>query len=800
MRPNDPDDRVRIPGYCPLCISRCGIVSIVDNGRLVDVEADRAHPTGNSVCVKGRAAPELVYAPERLLTPLRRTRPKGDPDPGWRPVSWDEALEWTAVRLRDLAARHGAEAVAFGVATPSGTAVADAFAWIHRLANAFGSPNVLFATENCNWHRDFGAALTFGSGIGMPDFEHTGCLVLWGANPAATWPAMAGAALAALRRGARLIAVDPRRTGLAGRADLWLAPRPGSDGPLALALAGVLLAEGWYDREFVRRWSNGPLLIRCDTGQPLSEADIKAGGSPDRFLAWDETRRRPAVHDPRNAESVWALSGEVTLATWSGPVACRPAFESVRENCLSWSPERAEAVTGVAAASIREAARLIHDSGPVSWYSWTGTGQHADATQTARALGLLYALTGCWDDRGGNRLFAKPPVRDVSGRDLLPEAQRRKTLGLAERPLGPPARGWITSRDFVRAVLTDAPYPVRGLVSFGGNPLLTKPHHPDHERALAALELFVHADMVPTPTARFADIVLPVASPWEREGLQAGFLIGGEAESLLQLRPRVLPPRGECRSDTRIVFDLAGRLGLSRHFFGRDPEAGLVHALEPTGITAEQLRAAPGGIRIPLETRLKKYEQAGFATPSGLIELYSPALLRAGEPALPAFAPPADPAVHPLILTTAKWPQFCHSQHRHLPSLRRHMPGPVVELEPGDARARGIADGDAVEIVTGLGGMPARAKLTEGLRPGVVCAQYGWWPESLNALIDGEIYDPVSGSNALKSGRCEVRRKPDGGRQTGRAASPVAGRTREPAKREKTRRSDQKSRKVPDGL
>ncbi|WP_448190274.1 molybdopterin-containing oxidoreductase family protein [Azospirillum sp. sgz301742] len=750
----DGTDKVR--GYCPLCVSRCGIVSMLAGGRLVGVEADRDHPTGGAVCVKGRAAPEMVYAPERLLTPLRRTRPKGDPDPGWQPVSWDEALALVADGLHRIAGRHGPEAVVFGVATPSGTAVADAFAWIHRLANAFGSPNVLFATENCNWHRDFGAALTYGTGIGMPDFENTGCLVLWGANPAATWPSMARAVLAATRRGARLIAVDPRRTGLAARADRWLGPRPGTDGPLALALAGVLLEEGWYDSDFVLRWTNGPLLVRADTGRLLTEADVAQGGAAGRFLAWHGGERRAVAHDPRAAETPWALSGEVTVVTLAGPVACRPVFDLVRALCASWTLERAAAVTGVPVQAIRDAARLIHESGPVSWYTWTGTGQHADATQTTRALALLFALTGSRDGVGGNRLFAKPPVRDVSGRDLLPAAQRARTLGLAERPLGPPARGWVTSRDVVRAVLTDTPYPVRALVAFGSNPLLSKPHTPGHEEALAALELYVHTDMVMTPTARFADIVLPVASPWEREGLQAGFQIGREAERLLQLRPRVLDPLGECRSDTRIVFDLAGRLGLSNHFFGGDPEAGLAHALADTGVTAERLRATPGGVRVGLGDEARSFERTGFATPTGLIELYSTALLEAGQPPLPAFQAPAPDEGYPLVLTSAKWPQFCHSQHRHLPSVRERMPEPLVEIAPADARTHGIAEGDAVEIATELGCVRARARLNEALAEGVVCAQYGWWPENLNAVLTGETFDPVSGSNALKSSRCRV--------------------------------------------
>jgi len=90
----------RTPGYCALCISRCGSIAVVDNGRFVALEPDPAHPTGQALCAKGRAAPELVYHPDRLLHPLKRTRAKGDPDPGWQRISWDEALGLTATRLR----------------------------------------------------------------------------------------------------------------------------------------------------------------------------------------------------------------------------------------------------------------------------------------------------------------------------------------------------------------------------------------------------------------------------------------------------------------------------------------------------------------------------------------------------------------------------------------------------------------------------------------------------------------------------------------------------------------------------
>src|SRR5512141_2061132 len=151
--PTDKQTTDRIQGYCALCVSRCGATAVIENGRFVALEPDPSHPTGKAICAKGRAAPELVYHPDRLLYPLKRTRPKGDPDPGWQRIGWDEALDLAATRLRDLAAQHGPESVVFSVASPSTSAVADAAVWIERLMHAFGSPNLCASMELCGWGR-----------------------------------------------------------------------------------------------------------------------------------------------------------------------------------------------------------------------------------------------------------------------------------------------------------------------------------------------------------------------------------------------------------------------------------------------------------------------------------------------------------------------------------------------------------------------------------------------------------------------------------------------------------------------
>ena len=153
-----PGERRRVAAFCPLCVSRCGCEAVVEDGRLVAIEPDPSHPTGKALCAKGRASPELVEATDRLLYPMRRTRPKGDPDPGWQRITWDEALAETATAMRRIAAESGPEAVAFAVTTPSGTAISDAGPWVDRLINAFGSPNNCNATEICAWHRNYARA------------------------------------------------------------------------------------------------------------------------------------------------------------------------------------------------------------------------------------------------------------------------------------------------------------------------------------------------------------------------------------------------------------------------------------------------------------------------------------------------------------------------------------------------------------------------------------------------------------------------------------------------------------------
>jgi anaerobic selenocysteine-containing dehydrogenase len=796
------EDARRVQGFCGLCIARCGTIATVENGRFTRLDPDPTHPTGAAICAKGRAAPELVYSKDRLTRPLRRRRPKGDPDPGWEEITWDEALDEIAAAMHRIVAQHGPQAVAFSQSSPSTTAIGDSGAFVRRLMNAFGTPNLVWTLELCGWGRGFATRYAFGVGSvatgsgggAMADITHAGCLILWGYNPSISRLTHATATVDALKRGMKLIVIDPRNAGLANKADIWLRVRPGTDGALALGLANVMVERGWFDQKFIREWSNGPLLVRSDTGRLLRGSDLTPRGDARSYFGWNTKTDRLASYDSATGRydggtEHLALEGEYRVATTGGMVGCRPVFDHYAALCRTYTPEVVEATCWVPKATLEKTARLIWHSRPVSYYAWSGHEHHANTTETARAMALLYALTGSFDAPGGNVLLPTVPSAPITGEDLPAAKQLAPAIGLAERPLGPARWNNVSPHDFYRAVLEGTPYPVRGLIGFGANLLLAQANPARGRAALSALDFYAHADLFMTPTAALADIVLPIASCFEREALKIGFEIDTEAQSLVQLRQPVVPPPGEARPDTDFIFDLAGRLGLGEHFWQGDIDAAYRHQLSPSGVTLEQLRAEPTGVRVPLTTRHAKHADLdargnarGFSTPSRKVEFWSETFLDHGYSALPEFVesqigPVARPdlaARFPLVLTCAKPTLFCQTQHRALPSLRKRALHPEIELHPETAAARGITAGSWVAIETPAGGMRVRARLNDRLDPRVIVGEHGWWqdckelglpgydpfsPEgaNFNRTVDATIRDPISGTPAHRANLCEVR-------------------------------------------
>ncbi|TBW38972.1 2Fe-2S iron-sulfur cluster binding domain-containing protein [Siculibacillus lacustris] len=763
------------PGFCSLCRSRCGTISVVEDDKLVAVRPNPAHPTGKATCPKGRAAPEIAHSARRLKTPLRRTAPKGAADPGFVPISWDEALTEIAEKLGRYRAETGPESVAFAITSGSSSSTSDSIDWLQRFVRGFGSPNTVFSTEICNWHKDSAHAFTFGCGLPTAEYRNSDLILLWGHNPANVWLAQAEAIGAARARGARLAVIDPRRAGSARDADLWLRIRPGTDGALALGLARWLVVNKAYDSDFVRHWTNAAYLVRDDDGLFVRPADL---GLPDGgHVVWDAGSSSAVPAEGGLAGA--ALEGRFILAAPTGPIACRTSFDHYVAASAAYDPETVERITGIPARQVEDLASAIATAGSVGYHGWTGIGQHTNASQTERAIATLYALTGHFDAPGGNVRMPSLPVPTLHSMAMIPPETRAKALGLDQRPIGPPRDGWITASDFYDAALLAKPYRVRALFAFGSNMLVSHPAPERGREALKALDFQVHCDLFLNPTAEMADIVLPVSSPWEHEALRLGFEISPEAQELVQLRPQMIPRQGQARSDMSIAFELAARLGMGDLFFDGDVEKGFAHLLAPLGLDLAALRARPEGIRVPLAHGYRKYRETGFATQTGKAELYSELLHRHGYPAVPDFVPPAErpSEAFPLTLFSANSGYYCHSQHRGITSLRRKRQEPIAEIHPELARRKGIVEGDWMLLRSRKGQIRLRAVLDDALAQDVVASDYGWWqpapdlglpgylPDaetpygaSFNAIISETERDPLSGSLALRSFACDVER------------------------------------------
>lgn len=780
--------KTEVHTYCSMSKSRCAVICHVEDGKLMEVRKDPDHPNCANLCPKGIAAPELVYHPERLKYPLKRTNLKTDDDPGWERISWEEALNVIAGKLLAAKEKYGPESVVFGKGASGGSAANDYKDWVNRLANAFGTPNGdLSTTHICNWHKDKGSSYTYGTNIPMPHFENTRCILLWGHNPAVSWRRHEERIKAARKRGAKIIIIDPRRNETWREGDLWLAVRPGTDGALALGMLNVMIEEKLYDEGFTRDWTTGPLLVREDTRKFLRQSEVNSSGKKENCLAWDMESEGLISYDPEvktyEKRGKQALEGTYSVMLINGQnVSVKPAFQLLKDLVSPYTPERTQSITWVPAEKIREATRLFNSLKPSCYYTYNGLQQHTNAMQTSRATGILFSLSGNFDVSGGNVIFPRIKTNKIDGKKEF--LLQKKPLGKESRPLGP---GNVQVKDLYEAILTEKPYPVKAVMSFGGNILTANGDSRLGLRALQKLDFFVQVDLFETPAARLADILLPAATPWESFFLKTTFEGDEKTSSYCQLMPQVITPLFESRPDISIVFELAEKLGMGNKFWNGDIEAAYNHQLAPSGITVADLRKNQGGIFVPLPVKYQKYKEhqgngvKGFDTPSGLVEIYSETFLNKGYDPLPVYKEPlmspiSQPKLakkYPFILTNFKLLAYCHGQHRGLPSLRKLVPDPYIEINGVKAQEMGIKQGEWINLETPNGSIRLKAEFNAEIAPQVVCTQHGWWQgctalgmpaydafsdlgANVNLLVSNELHDPITGCVPHKSYICNI--------------------------------------------
>ena len=451
-------------------------------------------------------------------------------------------------------------------------------------------------------------------------------------------------------------------------------------------------------------------------------------------------------------------------------------FEALCERVRSCTPEWAEPITWVAADKIRAAARLFAQTKP-AMLEWGCAIEHTPkCIQTVRAVSMLPALTGNIDVPGGW-------IFGMHGLGRFPSLIENLAPGVAAKRLGAdrfkllggegadlPAAHIPT---LLQAMREGKPYPVKAFLIFGNNTLTTYAGGARVRDALMRLDFIVCADLFMTPTAELADIVLPAAA-WPELDQLAG--LPTVAANVVLAQQKVVQV-GECMADEEIFVALARRMKLP---VCTEPVRDVLDAQLAAGglgMTFEQL-AQRGFVTVPF--RYRKFEDGGFRTPTGKIELYSTRLEQLGYSPLPSYeeapeSPLSTPALaeqFPLVLTTGgRIPHFFNSEHRQIEKLRKAHRFPIAEIHPDTAARHGIRNGDWMWIETRRGRIRQKAKLTTGIDARVINAEHGWWfPEAgapdygvwdsnVNLLTDNAPpYDPAMGTYQLRGLLCRVER------------------------------------------
>ncbi|MBE7470917.1 MAG: hypothetical protein DPW09_21805 [Anaerolineae bacterium] len=498
--PVQPPAGTWIPTACNMCGGQTGILVRVDNGRVLKIEPNPDNPIGvanistdfwrwkntdgAAMCPKGNSGPMALYDPDRVKTPLKRTNPDKGPgvDPGWEAISWDEALNTIAGKLKELHDAGEAHKLIWFSEDHSFVDIQKDF------AEMYGTPNYYNHSNLCDVSRKASFKLVMGDERPLGDFANARYILLFGWNPlsATKWSHLPRIFTRAIENGAKFVVVDPYLSQTAARAHEWVPIRPATDGALALALAHLLIKWDLYDHDFVETWTVGF----------------------DEFAAF--------VADK--------------------------------------TPEWAEQITDVPAATIRRMARDMANLRPAVADTWSGPGQHSNAVQGGRAITLLNALLGNIDRPGGmmNPERKGPAHQKVHG----PKIEQPRLDNLNLYPFGH-SSGVYTEVLQAIADGTAAYTPKMGLVIFQ-NLVLSVPGTDTVVEALKKLEFLVVVDTMLSETAQLADIVIPGTNYLERYDLTTNWVTW----TSVSLRQPVVEPIFGQLPEYEFVVEVARRMGL----------------------------------------------------------------------------------------------------------------------------------------------------------------------------------------------------------------------------------------------
>jgi anaerobic selenocysteine-containing dehydrogenase len=694
---------------CPLCEAACGIAFEVDGKGVTSIRGDADDPFSRGyICPKAAALADLHDDPDRLCRPMIRSGGE------WRETSWDDAFDRVIQALEQTRQSHGPDAIAVYQGNPTAHSLG-LMTFGQVLLRNLGTKNLYSASSADQLPHMVAAHHMFGDGLLMPvpDLDRADFFLCIGANPLVsngsimTAPNMRARLQAIRSRGGRVVVVDPRRTETADAADEHLFIHPGTDALFLMSILQVIFGERL--------------------------------GRPGRLESF--------------TDGIGALEAAAN----------------------EFSPETTAAATGIAPAQVRGLARAFAVARGAAY------GRIGLCTQEFGAVAswLLYALNlvcGRLDEPGG--MMFTTPALDV---ERLAKAIRM-TAGFDRwrsrvRKL-PEYGGELPVATLADEIETPGPGQIRALIVSAGNPVLSTPDGGRLDRLLPALDFIVAIDPYLNETTRHADVILPPTSPLERSHYDVA-LFGYAVRNVAKFSPPVFERPAEARHDWEICLELWTRLGLPGVPLGPlgKPAGRVVRSalkrIGPEGLLDIGLRAGPYGIRrLRQGLTLRQLRGAPHGIDLGPLTPRFPERLRTRGRRIDAApqrflddigrlrARMAAPA-NGLVLIGRR---HLHSNNSWCHNAGRLVKGParcVLLINPRDAAARGISDGDLVALSSRTGQIEVTAHTTDDIMNGVVSLPHGWGHNregvqlrvarhtpgaSVNDITDGELIDAVSGN------------------------------------------------------
>ena len=742
-------ERLVRTGHSNNCDGACGHLVHVADGKVRLIEGGAYEPWTIDrrqmpfdyparICLRGVSQQENLYSANRVRYPYKRVGERGSGK--WERIGWDEAASLVADNFKKVQDKYGKDAVWIAPYTGSLSILEGVVGVGFRLASVIGACAGDFEGDNegdsstpCGWNYVLADPAATAGGIfdghESTDFLYSKVIVLAGNNVAETsipdWRVICDARA----KGAVVVSIDPRFTSTSAGSDVWLPIRPGTDTALIDGVINHVIQNTAYDAAYLQKYTVAPFLVDVGTRKWLRSSAVGLSGKDDYVVvdAGGSMKRASDAKDPQLTPPLGLGNGQVQVAT---------AFQVLADAMSKYTPEYVAQITDLSVTQITTLSRLWAENHPVGVRAGFALSHWYRGDLTMQALLTLQALTGNIGEHGGG-------VTTFAG-GLLTTAF---DLGAWWAPEGTTMFSVLEPMQFYDAVMKGTPHPVKAAWFMVDNFAQQMSDRNKTIEALKALDFLVVSDYVMSATADLADVVLPSCTYLEKTDLLSS------NSHYLQYMPKVVEPLWESKSDLDQVRLVAEKMGVGQYFDkgADDYLKEILHIGDPNadgnvnGLTWEQLTGGAYHLSTPTIPYVP-FDTKEFPTKSGKIEFYVEMLVPFDQEVCDykeqIEANPNNPLAkkYPLNFLSTHTRYRTHSQYCDLAWMNEVTSDGegFLEINPADAKARGIADGDVVRVFNDRGEMKVKARLTEAIKPGVVnCYQGGWDTIKVKQYVEG---------------------------------------------------------------